>query len=293
MLTLSPLKALEIADVPLLLRPPIERDRQTPLILLWHGFGSPNCEADIAEVFPLQQVNAWKAYLGLPLFGKRSIGHEASMHRLTEDYVLKLLLPVMEQAAAELPKVVERLRSHCHLEDNAPLGLFGFSVGSLTTLLTLVENPLPIQAAAVVGGTKDLSSVVDGYERFVQTSYEALKQQYPNLKLTYEWSEESEAAKPRLDFVAHSNRIAQRKPAPAILLTHGVQDEVFDISDVETLYTALKTEYQAINHSEKVSLKIFQHLKHAIDLTSNPSSEQSADLVEMESAIADWFNQFL
>ena len=287
------LETLEVAGVPLLLRPPAKPDHQTPLILLWHGFASPNGEADIAEAFPLEKVDAWKAYLGLPLFGQRSVGDENLMRRQMEDYVLKLLLPVVEQAVQELPKVVEELRSRCDLDSHSPLGLFGFSAGGLAALLTLVESQFPIQAVVLAGVTKELSAAVAAYERFTQASYEMLKQQYPKLKPEYEWSKESEAARTRLDFVAHSKGMTQRDPLPAILFVHGAQDEVFNLEDVKALHNVFKTEYQQINHPERVSLKIFHHLRHAIDLASNPSPEQQVDIVEMESVIADWFVQYL
>ena len=287
------LESLEIAGVPLLLRPPVKRDRQTPLIMFWHGFASPKGEADIAEAFPLEQVDAWKAYLGLPLFGQRSVGDEELMRRLTEDYVLQLLLPVVEQAVQELPKVIEELRSRCDLDSHSPLGLFGFSAGGLAALLTLAGDQFTIQAVVLVGVTKDLSAVVAGYEQFTQASYETLKQQYPELKSEYVWSEESEAARTRLDFLAHSKGIAQREPLPAILFVHGAQDEIFNLENIATLYNALKTEYQQINHPERVSLRIFHHLRHAIDLASNSLPEQQAEIVEMESVIADWLKQYL
>jgi hypothetical protein len=39
-------------------------------------------------------------------------------------------------------------------------------------------------------------------------------------------------------------------------------------------------------------MMVFPHLRHAIDLASNPPPEQQADIVEMERAIADWFRQY-
>lgn len=289
---MSNVESLEIAGVPLLLRPPAHPNRYTPLILFWHGFGSPNGEADIADTFPLESVEAWKAYLGLPLFGQRLVSVENLMRRQMEDYVLQLLLPVVEQAVQELPKVVEALRSRCNLEDTSPLGLLGFSAGGLAALLTLVESPLSIQAIVLAGVTKDLSAAVATYERFTQSSYEMLKEQYPGLQWEYQWSKESEAARNRLDFVAHSEEIVQRNPLPAILFVHGAQDEAFKLEDVETLHDALESRYQ-MNHPERLSIKIFQHLKHSIDMASNSLPEQRADIGEMEKVVADWFRQHL
>ncbi len=77
-------ETLELSGVPVLLHSPANRDRPAPLILLWHGFGIPNSEAALADAFPLEQVDAWKAYLGLPLFGQRFPGTEEIMRRQNE-----------------------------------------------------------------------------------------------------------------------------------------------------------------------------------------------------------------
>jgi dienelactone hydrolase len=287
------LEQLEIAGVPLLLQSPTNPNRQTPLISFWHGFGSPHGEADVAEAFPLEQVEAWKAYLGLPLFGQRSAGAEDLMRRQFGDYVLQLLLPVIDQAGRELPGVVEGLRSHCNLDPNSPLGLFGFSAGGLAALLTLIESQLPIQAAVLAGVTKDLAAAVATYETFTKAAYDMLKEQFPALKPEYSWSGESEAAKIRLDFVTRSQEIVQREPLPAILFVHGAQDEAFALQDVEVLYNTLKVQYEQVHHPERLAMQVFPHLKHAIDLAANESPEQRADLVEMEKETAEWFKHYL
>ena len=289
---MSDIETLELAGVPLLLRPPQNRDRPAPLIIFWHGFGSPNAEADIAEAFPLEEIQAWKAYLGLPLFGKRSPGLEELMRRQLQDYVLQLLLPVIEPAVQELPKVVEALQRHCNVDADAGIGIFGFSAGGLAALLALTESNIPIQAAVFAGVTKDLASAVDTYERFMQNSYAMLKEQYPWLQPTYSWAEESQKAKTRLDFVNRAKEIVKGNPPPAILFVHGVQDEAFDVDDVETLYEALKVYYQA-NYPERLSIRLFEHLKHAIDLAANTSPEQREDIIEMEKAVAEWFGRYL
>ena len=83
---------LELAGVPVIVHPPANLSLPAPLIVLWHGFGIPNSEELLAEVLPLQEVQAWKAYLGLPGFGKRlpEGGIDEIERRQMEDYVLKL-----------------------------------------------------------------------------------------------------------------------------------------------------------------------------------------------------------
>ncbi|MCC5646479.1 prolyl oligopeptidase family serine peptidase [Nostoc sp. CHAB 5824] len=291
---MSDIETLELAGVSLLLRPPKNPNNPAPLIIFWHGFGSPSAEADIAEAFPLSEIQAWKAYLRLPSFGKSSPDElEELMRRQLQDYVLQLLLPVIEPAVQELPKVVEALQRHCNIDSNAGIGIFGFSAGGLAALLALTQSNILIQAAVLAGVTKDLASAVNTYERFMQNSYATLKEQYPWLQPTYSWSEESEKAKTRLDFVNRAKEIVKGNPPPAILFVHGVQDEVFDVDDVKTLHEDLKLYYQQANYPQRLSIRLFKHLKHAVDLAANTSPEQREDIIEMEKAVAGWFGRYL
>lgn len=148
---MSSKELLELAGVPIVVRPPTNSSLPAPLIILWHGFGIPNSEEMLAETLPLEGVQAWKAYLGLPLFGLRLPpgGIEEIMRRQLEDYVLQLLLPVIEQAMQELPSVVQALQARFDINEQAGIGLFGFSAGGLAALLTLAASNLPITRATV------------------------------------------------------------------------------------------------------------------------------------------------
>lgn len=287
-------ESLELAGVPVVVRPPANLSLPAPLIVLWHGFGTPNSEEQLAEVLPLEAVQAWKAYLGLPLFGKRlpEGGMEEIMRRQLEDYVLQLLLPVMQQAMQELPNVVRALRARLDINDQAGIGLFGFSAGGLAALLTLVESPLPIRTIVLAGVTKDLASAVDTYERATRQYYPTLKEQFPWLEERYHWTKASEAAKQRLDFVARASEIAQRRPIPAVLFVHATQDEAFAVSDIEKLYAALETYYEQANQAERLSMKTFEHLKHHLDLeAANNSPDLQQDMTELQQVVATWFSQ--
>lgn len=105
---MSRVESLQAARAPVLLRFPERQDEPAPLIILWHGFGFPNSEQALAETMPLADVYAWKAYLGLPSFGERLPpgGIDQIAPRQSEDYVLQLLLPTIEQAVRELPDVM-------------------------------------------------------------------------------------------------------------------------------------------------------------------------------------------
>jgi predicted esterase len=293
---MSNIESLELAGVPVLVRPPANPSLSAPLIVLWHGAGIPGSEENLAEILPLEEVQAWKAYLGLPLFGKRlpAGGTDEIMQRQLEDYVLRALLPTIEPAMQELPNVVRALQARFSINNREGIGLFGWSVGGLTALLTLVESSLPIKVAVLAGVTKDLTVAVDNYERIVQGAYPTLKEQYPWVEQRYRWTEESEAAKQRLDFVARASEITQRQPMPAVLFVHGSQDEIFPVSKVEELYATLAPYYEQTNQVKRLSLQTFENLKHNIDLEAAKSSpEMQQDIAELQQVVTAWFIQHL
>ncbi|MBW4637951.1 MAG: hypothetical protein KME05_06900 [Gloeocapsa sp. UFS-A4-WI-NPMV-4B04] len=87
---MSDIEFLEVAGVPVVVRPPANPSLPALLIVLWHGLGVPNSEEMLAETLRLEEVQARTAYFGLPLFGKRlaADGMEEVMRRQVEDYVL-------------------------------------------------------------------------------------------------------------------------------------------------------------------------------------------------------------
>lgn len=296
---MSNLESLELAGVPIVLRPPPNPSLRAPLIILWHGFGVPNSEEMVAETLPLEEVQAWKAYLGLPLFGLRlpADGVNEIMQRQLGDYVLQLLLPVIEQAMQELPSVVKALQAQLDINDRAGIGLFGFSAGGLAAMLTLVESPLPIKTVVLAGVTKDLVSAVDTYERKTRQYYSTLKEQFPWITehhTQYQWSEASQVAKQRLDFVARASEITQRHPMPAVLFVHGEQDDTYPVSNIEKLYAALAPYYEQANQTERLSMRTFMHLGHQLDLEAAKNSpDVQQDLAELQQVVTTWFSQYI
>ena len=291
-------ESLELAGVPVVVRSPTNIDKPAPLIVLWHGFGVPNSEEILAKTLPLENVESWKAYVGLPLFGKRlpEGGEEEIMHRQLDDYVLKLLLPVIEQAVQELPEVVKALQEQYNINRDSGIGLFGFSAGGFAALLALLESKLPISAAVLAGITKDLVAAVDTFERGMKEYYPTLKEQYPWVEekhKKYAWSSESETAKQRLDFIARSPEIATRNPLPSVLFLHGVQDTIWSLSDAEKLYAALVKQYEQSNQ-KKLSLQTFEHLGHNINLeAAKDKPELSQDIAALQESVANWFSKSL
>ena len=67
---MSQTKLLNVSGIPTIVHPPADLNKPAPLIILWHGFGTPSSEEMLAQTLPLKEVQAWKAYPELPLFGR-------------------------------------------------------------------------------------------------------------------------------------------------------------------------------------------------------------------------------
>ncbi len=130
----APLTGLA-AGVPFVAVPPAT-DSPAPIVVAWHLLDPPRTEAAFAAALPLEGLDAWRIYLGLPLCGSRTPpGGFAELMRLaSEDAVLKLYGPLTSQALAELGPALAELRRRLGLS-SGPIGVVGgLEVASLKTL---------------------------------------------------------------------------------------------------------------------------------------------------------------
>ena len=58
--------------VPYLAIPPPEGTENPGLVAVLHGLDHPNSEDTMAATLPLQDMPAWRVYLGLPMSGTRA-----------------------------------------------------------------------------------------------------------------------------------------------------------------------------------------------------------------------------
>ena len=217
-MTLDPVPVSGVAaGVPFLAFPPVTASPSAPVVVAWHLMDPPRTEAAFAATLPLAGLDAWRIYLGLPMFGSRlpAGGFEEIVRLGAEDAVVNLHGPVAAQAADEFEGALGELRSQLGL-GGGPLGLLGGSIGSAIALLVLVESDVTVNAAVLVSPLVQLRSGVD-----------ALARQYG---VTYGWSEPSLAIAKQLDFVARAGEIAARGE-PAVLLVLGEQDDPSGFSE--------------------------------------------------------------
>ena len=115
-----------IAGIPGLIAIPDPLVSSTPIVVMYHGFGPPSSPEALAKAVP-PIPGAISFYPWLPLFGARmdAGGKSDLVQRQADDYVGRLLFPVMAQAAAELPTVIHDLTALYHLSNRRPIVIFG------------------------------------------------------------------------------------------------------------------------------------------------------------------------
>ena len=262
------------AGVPYVALPPAGGGEGAPLVVAWHLMDPPRSEAAMAAALPLTEIPAWRVYLGLPMFGSRTPagGFDEVMNLCAEDIVLKLMGPVVQQAAAEAPAAIAALRAELQIGD-WPVGVVGGSMGSAVALLLLAEGAIPVEAAALVSPVSQLAPVA----------------QYFNG--SYPWTEGSRSVAQRFDFVARAAEIAGRDPQPAVLLVTGNRDADAFREPAAALRDALLDLYADL---ERVSLVNVPGMGHA--LAEAPGIEpapQTADARRVDAVVTEWFRRHL
>ncbi|HEY0630507.1 MAG TPA: hypothetical protein VGC98_00510 [Thermoleophilaceae bacterium] len=201
------------AGVPFVAVPPASEQRPSPVVVAWHLMDPPRTEAAFAAALPLEGLDAWRIYLGLPMSGSRlpAGGADELMRLGYDDAVLNLQGPIAAQGAEEFPAAFDDLRQQLGLAE-APLGLVGGSMGSAIVQLVLAEATAGISAAAAVliSPIAQLRPAVDATGR--------------RFGATYPWGPESLEVAARMDFVARADDIAHNG-RPAVRSIVGAEDD--------------------------------------------------------------------
>lgn len=269
----------EAAGVPFLAVPPAGRPgTPAPVVVTWHMMDAPRTEAAFAAALPLEGLDAWRIYLGLPLFGSRlpDGGFDEIMRLAGEDAVLNLHEPVTSQAVEEFPDVLDVLRSRLNL-GNGPLGVMGGSMGAAIALIVIAERVADIEAAVLVSPVVQLRAMVA-----------AMSRQYG---FTYPWPGRSLDVARRLDFVGRADEIAGAGE-PAILLIVGEQDDAEGfLHPAGALRDALASRY---DDARRTDLVVVPNMGHA--LAEEPGMEpapQTPHAAEVDRHAVRWLRRHL
>ena len=266
------------AGVPFVAVPPATPSPSAPVVVAWHLLDAPRTQAAFAAALPLDGLDAWRVYLGLPLSGSRLPpgGLDELMRLGAEDAVLNLHGPIVTQAATEFEAAWPELRVTLGLGDG-PVGLVGGSTGAAVAQVVLVEGALPVAAAVLVSPVVQLRWTVDAIAR--------------QFGFAYRWSDPSLAVARRLDFVARADEIAARGE-PAVLLAVGEDDLADGFREpAARLHDALGARYR---DSARTQMVVVPGMAHA--LAEEPgmgTAPQTPHAAEVDRRAVDWLRHHL
>ena len=150
--------------VPYLLIAPRSGASDAPLVVAWHLLDPPRTEAAFAAALPLDGLDAWRLYLGLPMSGSRT--PEGGM-----DAVFGLHGPgragarctgrSTAQAVAEAPAAIAEVRERAGIADGVAVGLMGGSMGGAIVAELLATRALDARAAVLLNPLLELRPMID------------------------------------------------------------------------------------------------------------------------------------
>lgn len=262
------------AGVPFVALPPPKGARTSaPLVLAWHLLDAPRTEFAFAAALPLEGLDAWRVYLGLPLCGSRlpAGGFDELQQRAADDAVRRLYQPIIEGAVEELPATLSALTDQLEVEPGR-VGLLGGSAGAAVVQQALVQTRVDADAAVLVSPLIQVRSAVELGVR----QYGA----------TYRWTAESLAVAARLDFVARAHELAAAG-AP-VLLVVGADDEPEFRHPAAALHEELR------ERAVTTALEIVPAMAHALaDEPGTEAADQLPHAAAVDRLAVDWLQRHL
>ena len=161
------------SGVPFVATPPAHPDAHSPIVLTWHLMDAPRTESAMAAALPLNTLDAWRIYLGLPMCSTRTPagGVEEVMRLGYADAVVNLLGPAAIGAVDEFPAAYSALRDQLDL-GTGPVALIGGSIGAAAAQLVTVRRHVEVAALTLVSPVIRLRTTVAANERVFDTTYE-------------------------------------------------------------------------------------------------------------------------
>jgi pimeloyl-ACP methyl ester carboxylesterase len=247
--------------VPFIAFPPVSGREEAPIIAVWHMLDAPRNEVAMAAALPLNDVDAWRVYLRLPV--PESAG----------DPVLGFFGPTVERAVADFPHALDELHRQIPA-GRQPLRLVGASLGAMVVSCIVAEyDDIPLASAALVSPAVQLEALVRAGERA--------------FGMAYPWSDESLRQCAQLDLVARAGDIAKRD-VPVLLVVGDKDDDEFRVS-AERMWQALS----GAGEPGRYSLITVPGMGHA--LAEEPGIEaapQTTHAARVDAIVAQWLNRW-
>jgi pimeloyl-ACP methyl ester carboxylesterase len=191
----------------------------------------PRSEAAFAAALPLEGLDAWKLYLGLPGFGPRAPegGMDAMFANLMKDAPGLVHGPTHQQAADEFPAAFAELRERLGLDADAPVALVGGSMGSAIAAEVLARGTSGARTAVFVSPMLDLRTMIDA----VAPAFGG-----------YEWTEAGTGAAALLDYVTRADEVAAAGASIRVIV--GADDEPFMAGPAKRMAAAIGADLQVV-----------------------------------------------
>lgn len=266
------------AGVPYIAFAPANPQPGTPLIYVLHLMDPPRSPAAMAAAVPLEGLDAWKVYVELPMTGARapSGGPEEIRRLASEDGLMLLLAPVIEQASAELAGAVGALRKELGAPDG-PLALVGGSAGGAAVLLTLAGGQIDAKAVALVNPATRAESVVKSLEQL--------------RSFQYDWTDDSRVKAEQLDFLRRAPDLLKAGEVP-LRIVAGQEDA---LKELPIASKALIEELSKLySQPERASYVSVPGLGHA--LAEEPGMEpapQTEGAMQVDAEVTKWLKRWL
>ncbi len=271
------------AGVPFLAVPPISTPTpESPVVVAWHLMDPPRTEAAFAAAIPLEGLDAWRIYLGLPMCGSRlpEGGQDELMRLAFEDAVMNVQGPIAQQGALEFPAAFRVLQERFGFGAGS-LALAGGSMGSAVAQLVLAQTGpvagITAKAGVLISPVAQLRPVVDAVGR--------------RYDMTYPWGPASLEVAQGLDFVARAGEtVAAGQPALRIIVGAADDAEGF-LVPCERLLVALRAGY---DDPAQVELVVVPGMAHA--LAEEPGIEpapQTPNAAVVDRYATDWLRTHL
>jgi pimeloyl-ACP methyl ester carboxylesterase len=241
-------------------------------VVAWHLMDSPRTEAAFAAAVPLDGLDAWRIYFGLPLSGARlPEGGYPELQRLAmQDPVLNVNQPVGAGAVEEFPAAFAEVREQLGIQDR-PIGVMGGSMGGLVAQLAIAEGGAEVRAAVLINPVVRLRDTIDGLSAVYG--------------LTYPWPAPAAAFAERGDFVTRAEELADA----AVLVITGEKDfEDAILKPVGTYVAELR------RLGITVDRQVIPGMAHAVaDEPGVEPAPQTPQAVQVDRLAASWFARYL
>ena len=228
----TPTTGTTAQGVPYVLLPPRSGAPDAPLIVAWHLLDPPRTEAAFAAALPLDGLDAWRLYLGLPMSGSRTPegGFDAIFALMGQDAPGLVHGPIHAQAVAEAPAAIAEVRELAGIADGVPVGLMGGSMGGSIVAELLATRALDARAAVLLNPLLDLRTMIDAFAPMVGG---------------YTWTPAGEAAAASIDYVRRADEVAAS--GASVRVISGSDDEPWFVASAAAFADAVGADLQTVD----------------------------------------------